>query len=178
MAERLHILMPCAKPHNIPRIAPSVLQCEPHPFELRWHIMQQGPEPDRFGFLKINEALDGFKDGWFQTPSDDSLHHASLYLRTGEIIAANPSAKAIVFSEDRGREEILHAHPDNMKPGAVDGSQVIWNRAFVGDLRYEWFEYRHEADGVFTQTLYERDPGAFFFCPEVLVRFNSLEWLT
>ena len=57
MADRLHILMPCAKPQNIPAIAPSVLQCEGHAFELRWHLMQQGQEKDEKGFRKINEAL-------------------------------------------------------------------------------------------------------------------------
>ena len=178
MADRLHILMPCAKPQNIPAIAPSVLQCEGHAFELRWHIMRQGQEKDEKGFRKINEALGWFTDGWFHTPSDDSIHYPNLYRRTGEIIAANPDCKAIVFSEDRGQKDgnrILRAHPDNMKPGFVDGSQCLWNRAFVGDKRYDWDGRKQEADGFFAMELYQKEPAAFIFFDEVLVRFNSLE---
>lgn len=179
MQPRLYILMPSCRPKNIPAIAPSILQCEPHAFALRWMILQQGEEKDGKGMLKINEALDLIKDGWFHTPSDDSCHHPSLYRRTGEIIAANPEAKVIVFSEERGPKEegrILRAAPENMKSGMVDGSQAIINRAFIGEKRYDWAGRGQDADGCFIQELYEANPGAFFFCPEVLVRFNLLQW--
>jgi hypothetical protein len=175
----LFILMPSVKAHNIPAIAPSILQCEGHAFALRWCVLQQGSEADEKGFKKLNQALDWVPlSAWFHTPSDDSIHYPNLYRRTGEIIAAHPECKAIVFSEDRGQKDgnrILRAHPDNMKPGFVDGSQCLWNRAFVGDKRYDWDARKQEADGFFAMELYQKEPTAFIFCDEVLVRFNSLE---
>lgn len=178
MAERLHVIMPCAKAQNIPRIAPSILQCEGHGFELRWHLCQQGPEADPKGLRKINEALNWIKDGWFHTPSDDTIHYASLYRRTWEIISSNPDTGAIVFSEDRGPKEgnrIMRASPANMKPCEVDGSQIIWSKSFVGDELYPCEQFPLTADGVFTQRMFERDPSKFVFVDEVLVRFNSLD---
>ncbi len=58
MAERMHVIMSCSRPDNIPIIAPTYLKMSPHPFELRWHICQQGPEPDPKGIAKNNEMLD------------------------------------------------------------------------------------------------------------------------
>lgn len=182
MQTRLYILMPSCRPKNIPAIAPSILQCDPHAFALRWIILQQAEEKDGKGMLKINEALDMIKDSdsFIHTPSDDTCHHPSLYRRAGEIIASNPSVKAIVFSEERGPKEegrVLRAAPENMKPGMVDGSQYILNRAFIGDKRFDWEGRGQDADGCFIQELHEAHPESFFFCPEVLVRFNLLQWV-
>lgn len=178
MAERFHILMPCAKPHFIPAIAPSILQCEAHPFELRWHICQQGTEPDGKGFRKINEAIGWFKDGWFWAPSDDSLHYPNLIRRAGEIISSNPGVGCIVVSEDRGKKEgnrIMRASSSNVRVGEIDGSQCIWSRDFVGDDRFPVDDFPLTADGVFAERLFSRSPERFHFLDQVLVRFNSLD---
>lgn len=171
--------MPSVKCHNIPTIAPTILGCEGHDFAVRWCILQQGSDPDEKGFKKLNSALDWVpKEAWFWTPNDDSVHYPGAIRRVGEIIAAHPEIKAVVVSEDRGPKEgnrILRAHPSNMKPGHVDGTQIFWNRAFVGDKRYPWDERKQEADGFFTMDLYQAHPELFFFVDEVMVRFNSLD---
>ncbi len=180
MQTELHIVMPSAKPQNIPAIAPSILQAEGCSLAIRWHILLQGADPDEKGFSKINTCLSYLpSDSWFWTPSDDSIHHPHFFRRLGEIIAANPECRAVVFSEERGPSEnsrVLRAAPENMKPGAVDGSQCAWHRGFVGDQRYDWSGKGQDADGCFAQALYERDPKVFVFCDEILTRFNLLEW--
>lgn len=171
--------MPSVKAQNIPLIAPSLLQCEGHPWALRWCVLQQGSDPDRKGFLKLNQALDWVPGAaWYFTPSDDSIHSLSLFRRVGEILEDHPDVKAIIVCEDRGPKEggrILRAAPENMKPGLVDGTQCFFNRAFIGDKRYDWNGRKQEADGYFVMELFEARPEAFFFCTETLVRFNSLE---
>lgn len=180
MQTELHVITPSAKPWNIPVIAPRILQAAPCSLAIRWHILVQGEDSDPKGFAKINRCLDYIPmDSYFFTPSDDTIHSIHLFRRFGEIIANNPEIRAVVFSEQRGPDEdnrILHASAENMKPGLLDGSQVIWSRAFVGDKRYDYGKYQHEADGFFGQELFEQDPKAFYFCDEVLCKFNSLEW--
>jgi len=179
MSERFHILMPCAKPWNIPRLAHGILEADPHPFELRWHIMQQGPEPDPKGLRKINEALGWISDGWFWTPSDDSIHSPRLFRRVGELMASRQDAVGIVFSEQRGPEEqykILYASREEMLPCHVDGSQCVWRRDAIGELRYDFDAHAEQADGVFAQQMAERYGERILYADEVLCRFNSLEW--
>lgn len=182
MSERLHIIMPCARPWNIPVIAPAFLGLrsfagEPvsHPFELRWHILLQGPEPDPKGVNKVNEALAMIRDGWFATWSDDTVHDPRIFQRLGEAIAQNPNAVAVVFSECRPGGGVLHAAPGEMLPCHVDGSQVIMRRDFLGDARMDYAQYKDQADGYLLKQLHDRAPKQFVFVDEVLVYYNRLE---
>ena len=175
----LFILMPCAKPWNIPRIAHGILQCESHAFAIRWCILQQGTDVDPKGLIKLNQALDWVPStAWFWTPSDDCIHAPSLIRRVGEIAAEHPDCGCIIVSEDRGIKEshaILHAAPENMKRCHVDGSQCFWRRDFVGDYRYDFAGCGDQADGEFVEHFYALDPKRFVFADEILCRFNSLE---
>ncbi|HEX6827202.1 MAG TPA: hypothetical protein VF077_12865 [Nitrospiraceae bacterium] len=198
MSDRLHITMPCSRPANIPLIARALLQdMDPHPFELRWHILVQGEEPDPNGLLKVDEAIGDIAQNdvhmdWIWAPSDDSIHHPSLFKRLAEVISQNLNARAIVFSEQRGNgdpncpwtghpwpegsDRILHATPENMKVCRVDGSQVFLERDFIGNARFCNNPPIHCADGAFIEKLYVETPEAFVFVPETLIRFNSLQW--
>lgn len=177
-ATRLHILMSCVRPQNIPKISEYILECDPHPFEIRWHILQQGPDPDPKGIRKVNEELDRIKDGWFWTASDDAQHSKSLFRRLGETIAANPECGVVVFSERRDHKEgpILHAHADNMRPCCVDGTQPIFRRDLIGDHRFDFDQYGDQCDGRFIQLIHQQHPDKFVFVDEVLMNFNSLQW--
>lgn len=173
MSERFHILTPCARPQNVARIWESIIQSEPHPFEVRWHLALQGPEPDPHGINKTNELLDGACDGWVLTFADDSLLHPALMRRVSEI--ARPDVGAIVVTQQR-RDFLgtLHAGPDNMQIGRVSGDQIVWRREFLGEHRFDYATYAHCCDGALICERYQVDPERFVFMDEVLSWFNRL----
>lgn len=175
MSERFHILTPCARPQNIARIWESIQASEPHPFEVRWHIAAQGPEPDPFGINKTNELLDGACDGWVLTFADDSLIHPSLMRRVGEIAAQQPHAGAIIVTQQR-RDYlgVLRACPENMEIGRVSGDQIVWRREFLGDSRFDYAKHAHCCDGALICERYQAAPERFVFVDEVLSWFNRL----
>ncbi len=176
MAERLHIIMPSCKPHHLPRIVRRLYrEMEQHPFELRWHLMIQGPEPDPKGMVKVDEGIELVRSGWVWTPSDDALHSPALFRRLAEVARQHPHAGAIVFSEHRPDGSILRARPAEMNPCRVDGSQVFWRREFIGRERHDFHRVGMAADGEFIRRLHERSPEGFVFVDEVLLDFNSLE---
>lgn len=174
MSPRLHIVMPCIRPWNLARIAENLfIHQERHPWEIRWHVMLQGPDTDPKGTLKTNEAISMIPDGWVFLWADDTTHHSSLFRRLHEVIVANPSAGAVVFAQNRGDRE-LHPSPDGMRVGMVCGSMVAYERAFLGDLRMDYAARAHECDGVLVEQLYARDSSRFVFVDEVLIGFNLL----
>lgn len=181
--------MPCARPENLPLITNNLLCVQqPHVFEVRLHIMLQGPEPDPKGYFKVNEGLDLTKDGWAWGPSDDTLQPLNLFNILGRL--ARPDMGAVVFSQQRklsspcpwtgGRWDndepgILRARPENMKRCRVDATQVFWNRAWLGDRRYDFKNFGPEADGALIEHLYMRHPDKFFLYEPFLVNFGSLD---
>lgn len=177
-APRLHIIMPSNRPWNIPKLAPRYLEkMRPHGFELRWHILLQGPEPDPKGCNKINEAIDDIRSGWFMTLADDTDQHLSLFARLFDITQKNPDAGAVVFGQVRyGGRWTLKAEPASMRPCHVCGGQVAWNREFFGDHRFDYEHHGGCADGVLIQHLHQLHPERFVFVPETLTKFGSLEW--
>ena len=177
-APRLHIVMPCARPWNIPVLAPRYLEkMDAHPFELRWHIYLQGPDADPKGSNKCNEAIDDIRDGWLFLFADDTDQHPSLFRRLGEVIKRHPKAGAVVFSQDRhGGRFILRAFPQNMKPCHVCGGAVAWERKFLGDNRYNYDKHGGTTDGELIKHMFTLDPNRFVFVDEVLTRYGSLEW--
>lgn len=177
-APRLHIVMPCARPWNIPKLAPRYLEkMDPHPFELRWHICVQGPDKDPKGLLKCNEALDNIQSGWVMFPADDTDQHPALFRRLAEVIRRNPHAGAVVFAQDRNAGKVvLRAHPLQLKPCHVCGGSVVWKREFLGPNRFDWANHRGTSDGILIAHMYNTYPNRFVFVDEVLTRFGSLEW--
>lgn len=151
---------------------------EPHPFEIRWLIGQQCGEPDPKGARKCNEMIGLVPDGaWFSTVADDTLAHPALLRRIGEITTARPDLGAIIFSGVReGEGDTLHALPENMVPCRVCGSQVIWNKGFLGEKRYDYATHGKLCDGELIREMYQAHPEKFMLVDEPLTYFNSLEW--
>jgi len=180
MSPRLHLLMPCAYPERLPALLPSYTTAmEPHAWELRIHILLQGPDADPKGILKVNECLEEIRGdgGWFMTPSDDTIQHPALFRRMGEELAQNPDAVAIVVGQER-RDGLgnLFACPEQVRIGRIDGMQTCWNRAWIKQERYEWEKWGMFCDGEFAVRMFARAPQRFIFIPEMLTRHNSLEW--
>jgi len=181
--------MPTSRPWNLPTIIKCYLQdMEPHPFEIRWHLMCQGPEPDPKGFYKSSEGIGCAPDGWLWFPSDDSIQPSTLFWRLGKIIQSCNGIGAVVFSQRRrgvcpwtggswDNEEpgILRADPANMKKCRVDCTQVFFERMFLNGFRFQPAKHGSECDGGMIEELFERDPSRFVFAPNDYVFFNSLD---
>jgi hypothetical protein len=180
MIPRLHLLMPCAYPDRLNAILPSYTTAmEKHGWELRVHLLIQGPDPDPKGILKVNEALDEIRGygGWFMTPSDDTIQHPALFRRLFEELEKNPDAVAMVVGQER-RDGLgnLWASPDQVRIGRIDGCQVCWNRDWIRSERYEWEKFGCYCDGEFAVRMFARAPQRFVFINEMLTRHNSLQW--
>lgn len=179
MTERFHAIMPCSRPQLMPRVMRYWLEeLDPHPFELRLHLMIQGPEPDPYGVRKINEMLRLLpNDGWVFTPSDDTVHAPELLAAVGAH-AGNHDCGAVVFSERRppgdSAGELLIAAPENMRRSHVDGQQIIWRTSFIRGELFDFAGFGCQCDGAMVEKLYARSPGKFVFDPRVLINFNSL----
>jgi hypothetical protein len=171
--------MPCSRFERLPVIVPAYTSAmEKSVFEVRLHLLLQGPDPDPKGILKVNECLNEIRGdgGWFMTPSDDSIPYPSLFRRMGEELEKMPDAIAIVVSQER-RDALgnLWAAPDQMMISRVDGNQICWNRDWIKEERYEWEKWGIFCDGEFAVRLYAKAPQRFIFINELLVRHNSLE---
>lgn len=179
--------MPVTRPENLPAIVRGLLvEMEPHLFELRWHLAVQGPEPDPKGSRKVNEMIDSTPDGWLYLMADDCVPFPSFFRRLWEVIDANPDAGAIVVGQDRPigtsasatpvshEREWLHASPSTVRPGYICGGQIIYERSFLGNHRYDHVNHLHDSDGWMVAELYAKQPGRFVFVDELLVRMNSL----
>ncbi len=186
MSERLHIVMPVSRPKNLHLILDNYLEHQlQHPFEIRWHLMLQGPEPDPKGYLKCCEGAVLCSTGWLWFPSDDSLQETYLFRRLGEVMSANPHARAIVFSEKRGGvcpytggawpldPGILFARPENMKRCHVDCTQVFFHHSLKPFFNTK--DYGDEADGGFIVDTYQKHQDLFVFSPDDFVLFGSLD---
>lgn len=172
------MLMPCAHPERLSTILPSYTTAmQPSIWEIRLHILLQGPDPDPKGILKVNECLNNLRDGWFMTPSDDTIQYPSLFQRLGEELLKHPDAVAFVVGQERKPGlSPLKAAPDQVQIGKIDGCQVCWNRAWIKDARYDWENYGRTCDGEFAVRLFALAPQRFVFIDEILTRHNSMEW--
>lgn len=172
---RLHLITPCCRPENLaPMMHRYLEEMDPHPFELRWHILVQGPEPDRYGCNKANECLDTLiEDGWIMFLSDDVLHDKSLFRRAAEIMTAHPQALALVFwGYERGKP-----YPNPPKPNICNNiGQCIFDRAFFGTQRFDLAKYGNNTDIVIVNRLYATAPEAFYLHDrsELLIEYNNL----
>jgi len=174
---RLHLVMPVIRPLNMPQLILFYLVgMDPHPFELRWHLMVQGPDADPKGIHKANEAIGFIQDGWVVTFSDDTTQDRSLFKRLGEVIKEHPECTAVVFSQKRLDGTVLHAHPDNMHPCHVSGDQILWRHDLLNQYRFDYEAHAHECDGYLIEQVYREKPDHFVFIDEVLGKFGSLEW--
>lgn len=190
-ALRLHLCMAVTRPHFLPIIMQGLLvDMEPHPFELRWHLAVQGPEPDPKGSRKFNEMVDAVPSGWLYLMSDDTVPYPRFFRVLGETIEKNPNAGVIVVGQVRpigtsigatatyGGRELLHARKESVYPGAICGGQVVYERSLLGLRRYDHEHHLAASDGVLVSEMFRDHPERFVFVDQTLTRFNSLEWLT
>lgn len=179
--------MACIRPANLPQITKNLLIDQlPHPFEVRFHILLQGPMPDPKGAKKLNEMMKMIDRGFIWTPSDDTLQHPGLFARLGKAVSDNPNATVIVFSERRhsgpcpwtggpwpSEPHVLIAAPGNVKRCYIDGSQAFYH-ASVRPY-YDVERSPGEPDGILLETLYAKDPNQFAFIPDFFIEWGVLD---
>ncbi len=179
--------MACVRPQNLPLITQNLLiDQSAHPFEVRFHILLQGPEPDPKGALKLNEMMAMIDRGWIHTPSDDTLQQPGLFSRLAKAIVDNPLAKVIIFSERRRsgpcpwtggpwatEPHVLIAAPGNIKRCFIDGSQAFYH-ASIKPI-YPVDESPDEPDGLLLERLWEQNPKWFAFVPDFFIEWGVLD---
>jgi hypothetical protein len=190
MSFDLHVVTPCARPVNLPRIAESIRAAAlPNGVSLHWLVLLD----DRFdippvaladaevvschgatgvaGHAARNEALERITGGWIVFVDDDNLLHPDLPRLLASAVAAHPDARFIVFDQDLG-DEIRRAAPENVRIGAIDSGQFAFDRSFAGNLRFDVYAY--SADGIFASDLFARAPERFAFVSETAAHYNAL----
>jgi hypothetical protein len=186
----LHVVTPCARPGNLPRIAESIRAAAlPESMALHWLVVLD----DRFdlgevsvegatvvtspgttgvaGHAQRNDALERIGSGWIVFVDDDNLLHPSLPSVLDRTLRANPNARFVVFDQDLG-DGIRRARPENVRVSGIDSAQFAFERAFAGDERFDVYAY--SADGIFAARLFQRSPRSFAFVPETAAFYNAL----
>jgi hypothetical protein len=179
--ELLTLLTATVRPEGAIRTAESIQRATtPHGWEIRHVIAYYPYEPEPINERRSAWATDlmkGVRDGWVMWLDDDNLLHPDLPKRLGELVdGASSDVGAFVF--DCQYPEVAHgllrAQPQNMRPGGVDGGQVVL---------WHWFAQEFPwpvgtcADGEWLNTLYRAKPDAFQFVNEALTYHNAQEWL-
>ena len=174
-AERLHIILPTAYYTNLAVVLPFFLQdMEPHPYELRIHLMAQGPEPDDKGLKKTNEAVEMIKDGWLFMWADDTIPHPALFRRLHEITEKRPYLGAVCFATRRElRDRVSRDILLDLGSMLIQGGQVAWKREWLADSRYD-ANQGGVCDLLLAIKKLRTDPAKVFISDEVLTTFNSL----
>jgi predicted SAM-dependent methyltransferase len=171
----LTIITALSRPGYLPGIFESLNAAEGHNLDIRHYIIHPHgathPGNGRADMARnVEAALSSIRDGWVWILDDDNSVHPGFFRRLEEEIAAQPEARAFVFSQERADERrLLQAAPENVRIGSIDTAQFVLRRDLIGDLR--WCELPVH-DGIFIQELYEQCPEDFRFVDEVLCYFN------
>lgn len=180
---KITIITPCSRPENLETMAKSIN------FDCRWVIsfdmdfdqFMNTISKDEMSFLKKhwitplhvkggvsgnaqrNLAIDSIRDGFIYCLDDDNLMHPEFYEATKEILANNPDAKCIFYSQDVQWRHIgvRAVNPSSVRVNGIDQAQFLISRELIGNERYQ---QKYEADGLFIQKIFkENDRSIFYF---------------
>lgn len=175
----IYIITPSSRPTFLPQIQEAVTR-----EGVCWRLMLDGefykkvpkglpgmrinkPEGSILGNHLKNVALEVIKDGWVYVLDDDNQIHPDFFDEIERAIAENPGKSVISFNQQIDPVSIRRGN--EYQVGKIDQAQYIIKREFIGDLRYE---QSYQSDGVFIETLYQKDPGAFLYIDKVLSYYN------
>lgn len=176
---RLTLLTPTIRPAGALEAARSIQQAASHPLDIR-HTIAYWPEaPDpACGPVRAEWAtklIRDVSDGWLMWLDDDNRLHPDLPRRLAELIEQYGDAWAFVFDcQYPGiHNDLIRAAPGAMRPGSIDGGQIVWWWYLAQDIPWPSGEC---SDGEFASALYRRHPGAFVFINEPLTYHNHQRW--
>lgn len=181
MSDRLllTIITPVIRLDGVVAVAQSIAAATPHNLEIR-HIVAYYPFPPdpSCGPLRAawaTELLRMVDDGWVLWVDDDNRLHPDLPARLAGLITEHPDAWAFVFdSQYTGAAHgLIHAAPGQMRPGSIDGGQVVLWWWLAQQIPWPTGEC---ADGQYLSTLYQRHKDAFVFVNEPLAYHNHQVW--
>lgn len=189
---KLNILTPSIRQHNLPKIKNYIKKYNNNILDLTWIIVLDLNEIDKEiekelaedwiriykyreeksikGIAQFNYGLDQIKDGFIWGIADDNIPHPNFFLRLKQVILGNQNKKVIIVSEDRLDGRILHAEPNCMRKGHVDGSQAIIKKELYPKITYD-----ECGDGVMIENLFNKNSKEFLFIDEVLAYFEGLK---
>lgn len=175
----LTILTPIIRPAGALEAARSVQQAHPHPLDIR-HVLAYYPDapdplcgPARAAWA--SRLISDVRDGWLLWLDDDNRLHPDLPRRLADLIDTHPDAWAFAFDcrYPGIHSGLLPALPGMMRPGSVDGGQVVWWWWLAQEQPWPTGEC---ADGHYTSTLYRQHRDAFVFVNEPLTYHNHQAW--
>lgn len=177
--ERLTILTPTIRPAGALEAARSVQQAHAHPLDIRHTIAYWLSTPDPLcGPARAEWAtrlIRDVRDGWLLWLDDDNRLHPDLPRRLAGLIEEYPDAWAFVFDcQYPGQHgDLIRAAPGAMRPGSIDGGQIVWWWWLAQDLPWPAGEC---SDGQYTAALYRQHRDAFVFVNEPLTYHNHQVW--
>lgn len=183
----LNIITPTSRPNNLHRINKNLLEL---PIPIKWWVVFDSKVKETpllwggnqlivqtihsnqsalAGHAHRNTVLNILDKGWVMSLDDDNI----IPLEFSNIWPELEGCKGIIFDQMNKDGSIrLHAGPDKVKLNHIDTAQFMFRREIVGDLRFD--ENRYDADGVFIETLYNRNKKDFKFINKPYSYYNYL----
>lgn len=111
---------------------------------------------------------------WFTFIDDDNLLHPEFYWTFYKyLLNTAPKFKAYVYAQDRRSDLGIILEPSKgIGYKKTDSSQYVVRGDLIGQTR--WKEDDYNADGLFIEELYGKDPSSFFLSDKILSLRNAL----
>jgi len=167
---KLHLLTAVTRPGNLAVIADSIAAASFPEWEVAWHLRFDPNRTDIGGQRLKNQMLDGIEDGWCWILDDDTTMHPHLLRKLTEVLTWEPTALALVVSQDRQDGRHLTAAEGNVRVGEIDAGQAIMRRDLIGDHR---LPLDYEGDGHWLCELLPGKDGIVYL-DETLSLHNAL----
>lgn len=119
-----------------------------------------GNGPRNVGLSLVSEGHVYFLD-------DDNLVHPSFWT---EIVPFCEPKTIFTFDMEYGDGRVLHG--SEAKRLHIDTAMIVFDSELVGHLQWELMEYT--ADGIFIETLVERNHKYWAYCPVTAAYYNRL----
>lgn len=167
--DRLTIITPCSRPQNLAALAESIKPGRSL-FDVIWMVILDNRECEKsvVGNYQRNCALDAIRDGWVYFLDDDTVIHPEFFTELAKV-----ETLAVAFEQELDTW-IREVAPSEMRPDHIDMGQVAMRRDVIGNIRFRLGVY--EADGVFIEDVYRRDPKEWSFVDKPLCYYNKLRW--
>jgi hypothetical protein len=143
-----------------PHSSLKTLYDNPYAF-MRPHVLMKDDKVIHgWGNPQRNYALSQIKAGWVHFLDDDTIMPETFLYNLLNAIRDWPGKQAFVFDQCAPDGELLYkASLANLKVDSVGGPQVVFDRALIGETK--WEDEPYNADGLFIERIYRNNPLSF-----------------